>query len=309
MKEQQYYEEIEHLIKQNEVNKRVRKLEDNHDTVSTYWDVGRLIVEAQGGSKRAKYGNELIKKWSIKLTNKYGKGYNSTNLKRFRQFYITFEKGAPAGNLLTWSHYREILPIKDKNKQSYYVNLCIKNNLSKRELINEIKSNSYERLVDKPNKIDIIVPQKQSITTDMKNPIVIPVKNEITNEHDLELNILANLDFFFKQLGNGFLYAGHQYKISDGKNYYYVDILLFNIELNCYVIVELKLRSLKKEDKAQVEFYMKLVDDQVKKVYHNKTIGIIITKESDEFIVNFVRQKDIITLTFELEQLKETIYE
>ena len=106
---------------------------------------------------------------------------------------------------MTWSHYREILPIKDKNKQSYYVNLCIKNNLSKRELINEIKSNSYERLVDKPNKIDIIVPQKQSITTDMKNPIVIPVKNEITNEHDLELNILANLDFFFKQLGNGFL--------------------------------------------------------------------------------------------------------
>ena len=99
MKEQQYYEEIEHLIKKNEVNKRVRKLEDNHDTVSTYWDVGRLIVEAQGGSKRAKYGNELIKKWSIKLTNKYGKGYNSTNLKRFRQFYITFEKGAPAGNL------------------------------------------------------------------------------------------------------------------------------------------------------------------------------------------------------------------
>ena len=309
MKEQQYYEEIEHLIKKNEVNKRVRKLEDNHDTVSTYWDVGRLIVEAQGGSKRAKYGNELIKKWSIKLTNKYGKGYNSTNLKRFRQFYITFEKGAPAGNLLTWSHYREILPIKDKNKQSYYVNLCIKNNLSKRELINEIKSNSYERLVDKPNKIDIIVPQKQSITTDMKNPIVIPVKNEITNEHDLELNILANLDFFFKQLGEVFLYASHQFKISDGKNNYYIDILLFNYKINAFVVVELKVRSLKKEDKAQIEFYMRLVDEQVKEVYHNKTIGIIITKESDEFIVNFVRQEDIIALTFELEQLKETIYE
>ena len=112
-------------------------------------------------------------------------------------------------------------------KRNYYINLCIKNNLSERELGREIKSNSYERLINKPDKIDIIVPIKQSITTDMKNPIMIPVRNQITSEHELELNILANLDFF-KQLGEGFTYAGHQYKISDGKNNYYIDILLFN---------------------------------------------------------------------------------
>jgi len=109
---------------------------------------------------------------------------------------------------LSWTNIIKILPIKDENKRNYYINLCIKNNLSKRELTDAIKSNVYERLVDKPDKIDIIVPVKQSITTDMKNPIIIPVKNELTNEHDLELNILANLDFFFRQLGNGFLYAG-----------------------------------------------------------------------------------------------------
>ena len=109
---------------------------------------------------------------------------------------------------LSWTNIIKILPIKDENKRNYYINLCIKNNLSKRELTDAIKSNAYERLVDKPDKIDIIVPVKQSITTDMKNPIIIPVKNELTNEHDLELNILANLDFFFRQLGNGFLYAG-----------------------------------------------------------------------------------------------------
>ena len=260
-----------------------------------------IIVEAQGGSTRAKYGNELIKKWSEKLTNKYGKGYNSSNLRKFRQFYLTFEKSSPLGSKLSWSHYRELLIFKDENKRNFYINLCIKNNLSKRELINAIKSNAYERLVDKPDKIDIIIPQKHSITTDMKNPIIIPVKNEVINEHDLELNILANLDFFFKQLGNGFLYAGHQYKISDGKNSYYVDILLFNYKMNAFVVVELKLRSLRKEDKAQMEFYMKLIDEQVKEAYHNKTIGIIISKESDEFIVNFVRQDDIIPLSYELE--------
>ena len=303
MKEQQYYEEIEHLIKRNEVSKRVRKLEENYSLVETYWHIGKIIVEAQGGSTRAKYGNELIKKWSIKLTELYGKGYDASNLKRFRQFYLVFRKDGAVRHQLSWTHIRKLLPIKDENKRNYFINLCIKNNLSERELTREIKSNVYERLVDKPDKIDIIVPVKQSITTDMKNPIIIPVKSEVASEHDLELNILANLDFFFKQLGNGFLYAGHQYKISDGKNSYYIDILLFNYKMNAFVVVELKLRSLRKEDKAQMEFYMKLVDEQVKEVYHNKTIGIIISKESDEFIVNFVRQEDIIPLSYEIEQV------
>ena len=303
MKEQQYYEEIEHLIKRNEVSKRVRKLEENYSLVETYWHIGKIIVEAQGGSTRAKYGNELIKKWSIKLTELYGKGYDASNLKRFRQFYLVFRKDGAVRHQLSWTHIRKLLPIKDENKRNYFINLCIKNNLSERELTREIKSNAYERLVDKPDKINIIVPVKQSITTDMKNPIIIPVKSEVASEHDLELNILANLDFFFKQLGNGFLYAGHQYKISDGKNSYYIDILLFNYKMNAFVVVELKLRSLRKEDKAQMEFYMKLVDEQVKEVYHNKTIGIIISKESDEFIVNFVRQEDIIPLSYEIEQV------
>ena len=309
MKEEQYYEEIEHLIKKHEVSKRVRRLEANNDLVTTYWNVGSLIVEAQGGEKRAKYGNELIKKWSVKLTEIYGKGYNYTNLFRFRKFYLCFPILAAARQVLSWTHYKKLLPIKDENKRNYYVNLCLKNNLSERELTREIKANAYERLVDKPDKIDIIAPTKYSITTDMKNPIIIPIKNEVANEYDLELNILANLDFFFKQLGNGFLYAGHQYKISDGKNNYFLDILLFNYEFNSFVICELKLRSLKKEDKAQIEYYMKLVDEQIKKPFHNKTVGIIISKESNEFIVNFVRQEDIIPLTYELEQLKEIVHE
>ena len=309
MNEQQYYEEIEHLIKKHEVSKRVRRLEANNDLVTTYWNVGSLIVEAQGGEKRAKYGNELIKKWSVKLTEIYGKGYNYTNLFRFRKFYLCFPILAAARQVLSWTHYKKLLPIKDENKRNYYVNLCLKNNLSERELTREIKANAYERLVDKPDKIDIIAPTKYSITTDMKNPIIIPIKNEVANEYDLELNILANLDFFFKQLGNGFLYAGHQYKISDGKNNYFLDILLFNYEFNSFVICELKLRSLKKEDKAQIEYYMKLVDEQIKKPFHNKTVGIIISKESNEFIVNFVRQEDIIPLTYELEQLKEIVHE
>ena len=302
MKEQQYYEEIEHLIKSNEINKRVRKLEENHSLVETYWQIGKLIFEAQGGSKRAKYGNELIKKWSVKLTELYGKGYNASNLRKFRQFYLSFEKSSPLGSKLSWSHYRELLIFKDANKRNYYINLCIKNNLSKRELINEIKSNSYERLIDKPDKIDIFIPNKSTITTDMKNPIIIPIQNEVNNEHDLELSIISNLSFFFKQLGQGYSFIDNQYKISDGNNNYYIDILLFNYKLNCFIVVELKLRSLKKEDKAQIEYYMKLVDEQIKEVYHNKTIGIIISKESDKLIVNFIKSSDIIPLYYNLQE-------
>ena len=303
MNEEKYYQEIEHLIKKQEINKRVRKLEENNSLVTTYWQLGKIIVEAQGGSKKAKYGNELIKKWSVKLTEAYGKGYNASNLRKFRQFYLAFEKSSPLGSKLSWSHYRELLIFKDENKRNYYINLCIKNNLSKRKLIKEIKSNSYERLVDKPNKIDIIIPSKPSITTDMKNPIIIPIDKKIANEYDLELSILANLDFFFKQLGEGFLYAGHQYKINDGKNNYYIDILLFNYKLNCFIVVELKLRSLKKEDKAQIEYYIKLIDEQVKEVHHNRTIGIIISKESDKLIVNFIKSSDIIPLYYELQKV------
>ena len=302
MTEEKYYQEIEHLIKRNEINKRARKLEEKNDTIVIYWQIGKTLVEAQGGSRRAKYGNELIKKWSTKLTEIYGKGYDYTNLSRFRKFYLCFPILGTACQL-SWSYYRYLISIKNENKRNYYINLCIKNHLTVRELRKEIKSNSYERLIDKETKIDIITPTKYSITTDMKNPIIIPIKNEVISEHDLEINILANLDFFFRQLGSGFTYVGHQYKISDGKNYYYIDILLFNIKLNCYVCVELKMRKLKKEDKAQVEYYMKLVDQELKEIHHNHTIGIIITKESDEFIVNFVHQSDIVPLSYELSHI------
>lgn len=303
MTEKSYYGEIEHLIKKSEINKRVRDIEANNNLITTYWNIGKILVEAQGGASRAKYGNELIKKWSIRLTNLYGKGYNASNLRKFRQFYLAFEKCSPLGSKLSWSHYRELLIFKDENERNFYINLCIKNNLSKRELIKEIKSKAYERLIDKPRKIDIIIPNKPKITTDMKDPIIIPVDKEITSEHDLELSILANLEFFFKQLGDGFAYIGHQYKLSDGNKNYYIDILLFNVKLNCYIVVELKLRPLKKEDKAQMEYYIKLIDEQIKEVHHNKTIGIIITKESDAFIANFIRSEEIIPLTYKLEKI------
>ena len=298
MKEQSYYVEIESYIKRNEINKKRRVLEENYDTLNNYWNIGKLIVEAQGGSSRAKYGNELIKEWSVNLTQNYGKGYNYTNLSRFRQFYLLFPKLAPVAQL-SWTNITILLPIKDENKRNYYINLCIERSLSKRQLLEEIKSSNYERLVNKPKNIELIIPKKEyTILEDMKNPIIIKVnKNQIIKtEKDLELTILSKIEFILTQLGKGFCFIGSQYKISN----YYIDILLFNIELNCYVVVELKVRKLKVEDKAQVEMYMKLVDENIKKATQNKTIGIIISKEQDKFVVNFIKSDKLIPLTYEL---------
>ncbi len=296
----EYYEEIEQYIRRNEVNKVARRIEENKNSLTNYWHIGRLLVEAQGGEKRAKYGNELIKKWSKEFTAKYGKGYDNTNLRKFRQFYLTFGKCAPVG-LISWTHIRTLLPIKDENKRNYYINLCITKQLSKRELEREIKNNTYERLINKPEKIEIIQPTiKYSITSNVHNPILLELNEgeEITSEHDLEIALLARLKSFFSQLGEGFMFVENQYKvIYEGKNYF-IDILLYNIKMDCYIVVELKIRELKKEDKGQIEFYMKLVDEQIKESRNNKTMGIIITKEQNKFIANFVGSESIIPLTY-----------
>ena len=295
-----YYDEVNSYVKKVEIGKAIRETNANMELVECYWNVGRLIVEAQGGKDKSKYGNELLKDWSAKLTKEYGKGYDYTNLSRFRQLYLCFPIIGAVRQQLSWTIIRTILPIKDENKRNYYINLCIENNLSQRELIKEIKNNSYERLEHKRDKIDIVVPTKvPAITNNFKNPILLELKDkEIKSESDLEKLIYSQLSCVFLQLGNGFMWVGNQYKVSDGNKNYFIDMLLYNIKYDCYVVVEIKCRKLKKEDKGQVEFYMNLVDNYVKEPNNNPTIGIIITKDQDKFVANFVRSEKLAPLTY-----------
>lgn len=296
------YEEVETLVKKVEIGKAIRERQANNEITEAYWNIGKLIVEAQGGKEKSKYGDALLKEWSKKLSKEYGKGYDYTNLSRFRQLYLYFPIVGPVGQQLNWTIIRTILPIKDENKRNYYINLCIKNNLSKRELIKEIKNNSYERLEHKPDKVDIITSISVStITENFKNPILLNLNgNKVENEKNLEKLIYSQLSYVFMQLGNDFTWVGNQYKISDGNKNYYIDMLLYNINYNCYVVVEIKCRSLKKEDKGQTEFYMTLVDRYKKRANNNPTIGIIITREQDKFVANFVKSEKLVPLTYEL---------
>lgn len=296
------YEEVETLVKKVEIGKAIKERQANNEVTEAYWNIGKLIIDAQGGKEKSKYGDKLLKEWSEKLSKEYGKGYDYTNLSRFRQLYLYFPIIGPVGQQLNWTIIRTILPIKDENKRNYYINLCIKNNLSKRELIKEIKSNSFERLEHKPDKVDIITSAiVPAITENFKNPILLNLNgNKVENEKDLEKLIYSQLSYVIMQLGNDFTWVGNQYKISDGNKNYYIDMLLYNVNYNCYVVVEIKCRSLKKEDKGQTEFYMSIVDKYKKRANNNPTIGIIITKEQDKFVANFVKSEKIVPLTYEL---------
>ena len=188
-----YYDEIKNYVKKVEIGRAIREANANYEIVNSNWNIGKLIVDAQGGKEKAKYGNELIKKWSEKLTQEYGKGYDYSNLKRFRQFYLTFANCGAVRHKLSWTIIRALLPIKDENKRNYYINTCIKSNLSQRELIKEIKNNSYERLLNKQDKIDIISPTlPNAITDNYKNPIILELAdNKVKTESDLEKLIYA----------------------------------------------------------------------------------------------------------------------
>ena len=226
-----YYIEIKNKLIDNEVYKRVKDYSKNKNDLSTYYEVGRLLIEAQGGEERAKYGDSLIKDYSKRLTNELGKKYDITTLKRMRQFYLVIEKGAAVGHQLTWTHYRELLPLKDINEINYYIDISLKQNLSYRQLRDRIKSHEYQRLDDN-TKLKLINKEETSVSDFIKNPIVIKNKynydvNAIS-EKILQNLILEDIPSFLKELGEGFTFIKNEYRIKIGNTYNYIDLLLFN---------------------------------------------------------------------------------
>ena len=293
-----FYNEIKEEFINCEVYKKVKDYSKNKKELDTYYNVGKLLIEAQGGEERAKYGNKLIKEYSLKLTEELGKGFNNSALKRMRQFYLTIQKGATLSHQLTWSHYVEILKINDSNKINYYIAITINENLSVRELRERIKNNEYDRL-DNNTKNKLITKEETTITDFIKNPIIIKTNGrKISNEKILKMIILENLDIFLKELGPSFSYIGNEYRIKIGNNYNYIDLLLFNIEFNSYVVIELKTTKLKKEHLGQIQVYMNYIDKNLKKAHHNKTIGIIICKYDNKFLIEYCSDSRVFTTKY-----------
>lgn len=301
-----YFNEIKNLIEKQEVNERVRRLQSNNQVIKTYYEIGKLLVEAQGKEKRAKYGEGLLKKWSKLLSKEYGNGYDYTNLSRMRKLYLTFKKvGTPCQQFnLSWSHYRYILKFDDENERNYYINRCIQNNLSVRELINEIKNKSFDRLTYADKKNIKLVNESNSKELSIKDmihdPIIINVNtNERLSEKVLKKYILNELEHFFLELGTGFSFVGSEYKLTYMNKKFYADLVLFNYNLNSFVILELKLDKAKYKDVHKVLLYRDIIDKTIKKDFHNKTIAILVSKQNDKFILEYVSDMDVFLSTYE----------
>ena len=295
-----YYNEIKNELINNEIYKRVKDYSKNRSDLTTYYNVGKLLIEAQGGEARAKYGDRLIKEYSKRLTDELGKGYSTRNLKRMRKFYL-LQKGTTMLAQLTWSHYIEMLNISDTDKIKYYIKICEEQNLSVRELHQRIKNNEYERLDDKTK--EKLISKKELLPQDfIKNPILIrnSYNYEEISEKILKTLILEDIDNFLLELGEGFCYIKNEYKIKLGDRYNYIDLLLFNYEYNCFVIVELKVTELKKEHIGQIELYMNYIDKNIKKINQENTIGIIICKKDNKFVMEYCSDPRVYRTTYTL---------
>ncbi len=293
-----YYDNIKTELINNETYKKVKDYSKNRSDLKTYYKVGKLLSEA---GKR--YGEGIIKKYSENLMLDLNKKYNERTLRRIRQFYNLFqnEKWSPMATTLSWSHFCELLPLKDKNKINYYIHICEEQNLSKRKLREKVKSKEYERL-DYKTKLKLINNEKTKVQDFIKNPILIKNKyiKEDISEKMLQDLILEDISSFLSELGEGYSFIKNEYPIKLGDRYNYIDLLLFNYLDNRFIVIELKVTALKKEHIGQITTYMNYIDMHVKNINQESTIGIIICKKNNKFIMEYVTNKNIIEREYEL---------
>ena len=290
-----YYDEIKNELINNEVTKKVKDYSKNKSDLTTYYNVGKLLKEAG-----KHYGEGIIKVYSEKLKDDIGKKYSVTTLKYMRMFY-EYGKSQPIADQLSWSHYIELLPLKDNSKINYYINQIISLNLSRNELRTKIKNNEYERL-DEETKKKLKNKEELKVPDLVKNPIQIRNTsnyNEIS-EKVLQKLILEDIPSFLKELGNGFCFIDNEYKIKIGDRYNYIDLLLYNIKYKCYVVVELKITELNSNHTGQIQKYMNYIDKNIKSIDDNKTVGIIICKKENKYVIEYCSDDRIIAREYEL---------
>ena len=299
-----YYNEIKNILVDNAIGRKIREYKSNQKDLESYYNVGKLLVEAQGGEERAKYGNGLIKEYSKRLTSELGKGYSIQNLKNMRRFYLVVEKRQSLivqfkSLNISWTFIIKLLKLNDVNELLYYINCINKMNLTTRELDSKLKSKEYERLNSKI-KEKLVKQEEVSVKDKIPDPIVLEgleYKERLT-EKIVQKWIDENPTLFCKSLGEGYSYIESQYKIKIGSNYNYIDVLLFNtIDLN-YVVVEIKVTELKKEHIGQIETYMNYVDVNLKKDFHNKTTGILLVRENNKWLIKYINNDGILVRNY-----------
>ena len=293
-----YYNEIKKELINNEINRTIKNYSINRSDLNSYYNVGKMLSEAD-----KHYGEGIIKEYSKKLKFDLNKNYSVRLLYRMLKYYnfVSKEKVPTVSAKLSWSHYDEILRFDDISKITYYIKISEEQNLSIRQLRNRIKSNEYERLPESA-KNKIISKDESNVVDFVKNPILIKNSNkyDIFSEKVLQKLILEDIENFLDELGNGFTFIKSEYPIKLNDRYNYVDILLYNIKYKCYVVVELKITELKKEHTGQIMTYMNYVNKNIRTIEENDTVGIIICKQDNEYVIKYCSDDRIIAREYEL---------
>ena len=273
----------------------------NTEMLNLYWNIGKAIMEIQQGDERASYGDAVLEKLSQKLTNEFGKGFSSRNLRTMRKFYIIYPIWKTVSSKLSWSHYLELIKIDEEAKRNFYFNECINSKWSVRELGRQRDSLLYERLTiyaDK-GKAKKLSEKGQVLKTSkdlIKDPFVLEFlgikENTKYLESDLEKNIIEHLKEFLLELGKGFSYIGNQVRITLGEEHFYPDLVFYNRLLKCFVIIDLKVGKVSHQDIGQMQMYVNYYDREIKQNDENKTIGILLSTNKNETVVKYTLPED-----------------
>ena len=299
--ENYFYKNIKNIL-QNARSNAYRQI--NFIMVEAYWHIGKQIIEEeQRGKHRAEYGKALMQELSKQLTEDFGKGFSTQSLWNMRQFYNTFQKLSTLWRELSWSHYKLLIRVKDKQAREWYMQESAKSNWSVRALERQIHSCYYERLLSSKEKAPVIEEAKektksmQLVPKDIiKDPYVLEFlelkENPSFREADLETALIDKIQDFLLELGRGFAFVARQKRVQTQLSDFYIDLVFYNYILKCFVIIDLKRGKLTHQDIGQMDMYVNMFDDLEKSPEDNPTIGIILCADKDNTVVKYSSLKD-----------------
>ena len=297
--EDSIYKEIKSILEQ--ARNKVYKVA-NSTMVEAYWNIGRVIVEKQGGNNKAEYGTALIKNLSKKMTKEFGKGFTVANLKNMRQFYLIFQKSYALRSELTWTHYRLLMRVENENARNFYIEECIKSNWSTRQLERQITTLFYERLLSSKDKEKVskeifkLEPQIKKAEDIIKDPYVLEFLGlpENTNflETNLEQALIDHLQKFLLELGRGFSFVARQKRITFDGRHFYIDLVFYNYLLKCFVLIDLKVGDLTHQDLGQMQMYVHYFEEEMMNEGDNPPIGIVLCADKSDSIVKYTLSKN-----------------
>ena len=292
------YKELLNKISENYIKAQQRAFKAiNEELVLSNWNTGKYIVEfKQKGNIKAEYGKKLIDKLSKDLTARHGTGFSRSNLIYMRLFYIKYPNGVTPSHLLSWSHYYELLKVKDDLEREFYENQTILENWSVRDLRRQKNTGLFQRIALSKNKNEILELAKKghkpkNETDLIKEPYVFEFlgvsQPDILTETQLETKLLNNLQKFLLELGKGFAFVGRQYKITLANKHNFVDLVFYNYILKCFVLIDLKVNEVEHKDVGQMITYLNYFNKEIANKTDNETIGIILASEKDDIFVEY----------------------